>query len=534
MKGKLFTSAAFALSLLTVLAACSGGNGGTGSTGGATTAPSASPKAAATPAPAVEKPVDIKWISSYIPGEDTFVQKYLEEKYNVNITTIGIDRSNWQQQVNIKLASGEKPDIFGHVDGGYADFLNYVKQGLIGELPIEKIRQYAPNFSKMVDETDKTAWDIGVVDGKNYGIPKFFGEGGSPFIPAYNEAWLKAVGYDAPPKTLEELEDVLTKFRNNDPDGNGKKDTYGVSARGKDTLGSNQIFNTVFASHGVHASGWIVTDGKVEFGITSEKARAAFKVLNRWYEAGIIDPEFVTDDWNTYRGKFVNGKMGMLDQAAWYHNHSTGQVGADAAAAGMTTVVGTPVIGPAGKMIGITQGFKQSPYGLGVDTVKDEKKVETILKMLDDIAMDLETYMIIQYGKEGEHYDIVDGGPVRKEAYVDPINAAASAGLLFFQFNPQNPAMIHNDNPNAKLAFKEQVNKPEITRMSDAMQLRILPSFDANRDALIKMLKEYELKFITGEVDLDKGFDNFVAEMNRIGLAQATAEANAIYANASK
>lgn len=86
----------------------------------------------------------------------------------------------------------------------------------------------------MVDKYDPTAWNVAVVDGKNYGIPRIYGEGGSPFLPAYNNEWLKNIGYDAPPTTLEELEDVLTKFRNDDPDQNGKKDTYGMSARGKD------------------------------------------------------------------------------------------------------------------------------------------------------------------------------------------------------------------------------------------------------------------------------------------------------------
>lgn len=539
MKASVYKLLSVAMVIALILAGCGGKNnsnsGASSSPPASPSASSASPSASATPEPVKEGPHEVTWMSAYLPGENSMVQKILEEKYNLKITTVGIDRANWQQQVNIKLASGVKPDIFGQVDGGYPDFLNYVKQGLIGEIPIEKIRQYAPNFSKMVDEVDKSAWDIGIIDGKNYGIPKFYGEGGSPFIPAYNADWLKAIGYDAPPKTLEELEDVLTKFRNDDPDGNKKKDTYGISARGKDTLGSNQIFNTVFAAHGAHASGWIVTaDGKVEFGITSEKARAAFKVLNRWYKNQLIDPEFVTDDWNAYRAKFANGKIGMLDQALWYHDHISGQVGADAAAAGMNMVIGTPVIGPEGKMIGVTQGFKQSPYGLGVETVKDEKKLEAILTMLDDLAMNLEMYMLVQYGKEGEHYDLVDGAPVRKPAFVDPIQAAAAAGINFFVFNPQTPQMIQNDYSAEKVAFKEGVNKPEITRMSDAMQLRILPSFDANRDALVKMLREYELKFITGEVDLDQGFDNFVAEMNKIGLAQATVEANEIYANASK
>src|SRR5690606_34001955 len=114
----------------------------------------------------------------------------------------------------------------------------------------------------------------------------------SPFLPAFNAEWLKNIGYDAAPTTLEELEDVLIKFRNNDPDNNGKKDTYGISARGKDTLGSNQIFNTVFAAYGIRSSGWLLQeDDTVQLSLVSEQAREVYRTLNRWYEAGIIDPE---------------------------------------------------------------------------------------------------------------------------------------------------------------------------------------------------------------------------------------------------
>jgi putative aldouronate transport system substrate-binding protein len=94
--------------------------------------------------------------------------------------------------------------------------------------------------------------------------------------------------------------------------------------------------------------------------------------------------------------------------------------------------------------------------------------------------------------------------------------------------------MLKNEYPAEKVAFRTQVNDKGITAISDALQTKILPSWDANKDALLKMAKEYELKFILGEVDTDKGFDNFVAEMNKVGLEKATAEANEIYAKIKK
>ncbi|RXZ83244.1 extracellular solute-binding protein [Paenibacillaceae bacterium] len=536
LKGKAWKAGIAALLLVMVLAGCGGANNPAGETPGKTTEKPAKPTNSPDDnAQAADAPVEFSWIGAYILGKDTMAQKYLEEKLNVKITPTGIDRSNWEQQINVKLAAGEKPDFFGNLDISMYHWLTYVKQELIGEIPVEVIRQHAPNYAKMVDEMDKTAWDISVIDGKNYGIPKFYGEGGSPFVPAYNEAWLKKIGYNEPPKTLEELEDVLTKFRNDDPDGNGKKDTYGISARGKDTLASNQIFNTVFAAHGITPSGWVEQpDGKVKFGFTTEEARTALKLLNKWYKDGIIDPEFITDDWNSYRAKFAGGKIGMLDQALWYHDHSSGQVGQDSEKAGMKMVVGKPVIGTTGKMMGIAQGYKQVPFSIGVEAAKDPKKVEAILKVLDLTATNEEAYLMTGFGIEGEHYDMVDGGPVQRPEYTDPAKAASALGLNFFNPAKSNPSMIHLDYPSDKLAFKEQVNDPDIIRIIDKMQMRILPTWDANKDAFTKMLKEYELKFIVGEVDLDQGFDDFVAEMNKIGLDKATEEANEIYANIPK
>ncbi|MNH98516.1 Lipoprotein LipO precursor [compost metagenome] len=533
MKSKtLKITTASAMSLLVVLTGCSGASKEPAQ--GGTTTPSASTAVSATPA-APAKPIDIKWMGTYIPGTDTMAQKYLEQKFNVKFTTVGVDRVNWEQQMNVKLAAGEKPDFYGMIDARVDTFSRLVTQGLLGEIPIETIRKFAPKYSKMIDDADKTAFDIGVINGKNYGIPKVYTEGGSPFIPAYNEAWLKKVGYNEPPKTLAELEDVLTKFRNNDPDGNGKKDTYGITARGKDTLGSNQIFNTVFAAHGVTPSGWIVQpDGKAQYGPVTEQSRTAFKLLNKWYKAGIIDPEFITDDWNSYRAKFANGKVGMLDQALWYHDHSSGQVGQDAEKAGMKLVIGTPVVGPAGKMMGIVQGFKQPPYGIGVEASKDPKKVEKILTILETIATNEEAYLMTSFGEKGKHFDIVDGGVVQKPEYTDPIKAASALGVGFFNPTRNNPLMVNLDYPSEKLALRTKINSIPFSPIADALQMRILPSWDTNKDAMLKMLKEYQLKFIVGEVDLDKGFDDFVAAMNKAGLEKATVEANEIVATQKK
>ena len=108
---------------------------------------------------------------------------------------------------------------------------------------MDEIKKYMPKYSAEMEKLDPNIWQYGLYNGKNWGVPKVFLEGATGLLPAYNSNWLKKVGYTEPPKTLEQLEDVLTKFAKNDPDGNGKNDTYGMTARGKDQ--PPQVFNSV-------------------------------------------------------------------------------------------------------------------------------------------------------------------------------------------------------------------------------------------------------------------------------------------------
>ncbi|MBO9604562.1 MAG: extracellular solute-binding protein [Paenibacillaceae bacterium] len=525
------TAGAALLAGALLLAGCSGSGGGKSGTG---TQASASPGGSPAATTAAEKPVEIKWVGWYPPDtDDTFAQKFLEKKFNIKITNIKLDRTTAAQQLNVKLSSGEIPDVIpAFVDiNGYAQM---VKQGIAAELPVDEIRKYMPNYAKFIDNLDPSIWRNGVIDGKNYGIPRTYGEGDAYFIPSYNTAWLKAAGYSAPPKTLAELEDLLTKFRNNDPDGNGKKDTYGISARGKDTLGSNQIFNTVFGAYGVNPNAWNVANGKLQFGITLEGARQAFKTLNKWYKAELIDPEFITDDWDQYRGKFINGKFGMLDQALWYHLDPSGPVGGDAKKVGMTFTVGQPLQGPDGKQYATAQGPGMVPTIMSVAAYKDEKKRQKIYQLLDAMALDPETYLAVIYGEKGVHYDVVDGAAVPKPEYVDQQKAGAVAGIGYFYGIFKGNTMTNLDRPKSQLDLRASIVQSNVVRLTDALPLSILPSWSANSDALTKLIKEYEIRFVTGATDTDKGFDDFVALLNKTGLQAATEEANKLYAERNK
>ncbi len=85
----------------------------------------------------------------------------------------------------------------------------WADQGIIASISPDEIRTFMPNLAKAIDSVDKEHGQLASTKIKT-GNPKSMARRQRWIYAGYNEAWLKAVGYSEPPKTLEELQDVLT------------------------------------------------------------------------------------------------------------------------------------------------------------------------------------------------------------------------------------------------------------------------------------------------------------------------------------
>jgi putative aldouronate transport system substrate-binding protein len=475
--------------------------------------------------------MEISWAGLYPPNDNNSkVQQYLEKKFNVKFKNMKFDRSNWASQFNVKIAAGEIPDFFIYEGGLTVQTLQ--KQGVLAEIKIEEIQKYMPKYTKSVLELEPTIWTVGNVEGKNYGIPQTFPPGATPFLPAYNGKWLKAIGYNEPPKTIKEFEDVMYKFRNNDPDGNGKKDTYGLSARGKDQNGF-YFFNSVFGAFGVNPYQWNPDkNGNLQFGMITEESRQAFKLLSKWYKDGVIDPEFVTEDEPKRRQNWVNGRYGYLDGGLWYHYlPGIGAYSADFKIKNPDSdvVVGPILSGPNGPGVGLAQGVKQQPFSMGIQVEKDEKKRIKILQILEALSTDDEVYLYASYGEKGVDWDLKNGVPAMiNPDYNDAAKLGASIGGGFFYsfFKTKSPLMDKYSYSQAELDMREKWTKGHKITVN---QYPPDTKTKTEHPNLGKMQSEFFLKFILGQVDLDKGFDDFVMQWKKEGGDDTTEAANIAY-----
>ncbi|RIX51402.1 extracellular solute-binding protein [Paenibacillus nanensis] len=454
-------------------------------------------------------------------NDDNPTQKYLEERYNVKFVNMRGTDENYKTMI----ASGEIPDIFPH-NITEADMTNWARQGVIAEIDMEEIKKYMPSYTAHVEEVDPNAWNIGIIDGKNYGVPRIWLNGAYGFIPTYNGEWLEAIGYKEPPKTIEELEDVLTKFRNNDPDKNGQKDTYGISGRGKDVR--VQLFNSIYAAYGVNPYHFkLAADGSVTWGGITDESKEALKLLNQWYKSELIDPEFMTDDGALLDQKWSSKKIGYIDHKMYHHLF--GAVAGNTEN-GITAVYGKGLIGPAGKSIVMSNGPLQVPLMFGKQVQEDEAKRIRILQMLEDLATKDEVYLRTVFGVEGESYDLVDGVPVMKEEFTATADPAREMGIGGF-YNP----LIERDTGTwkfhftpDKLEFRDKVNAG-LETTSDILGPTAMETKGKYMATLTTLQDEFYIKAIIGDEDIDKAFEGFKNQWLKTGGQELLDEATKIY-----
>ncbi|MFD2117214.1 extracellular solute-binding protein [Paenibacillus yanchengensis] len=506
------------LTLALSLTACAGGSKGTNNNNG-------SKESVPNNSGSSEAPMEISWLSFEPPAQDdTPVQKYIEERFNVKIKPMRLEKNSWAEQLNIKLAGGEIPDLFFLWDS--TEIQKYSNQGLLAKLPVDEIKSEMSDYAATVDELDETLWHGAVMDGENYAIPLYYLDGSSFFRPAYNGNWLKAVGYEEAPKTFEELEDVLYKFTNEDPDKNNKKDTFGYSPWGKGLYFS---FSSIFGMFGIHPNMWATEeDGSFALGIVTERAREGFKILNKWYKDGVIEQEFVVKSDRDSRKEFVGQKSGMFDGERW-SEFIPGQGGLvqEFEALNNEVIMGDPISYDGKPGSGYAWGMKNNFIGMGIQVEKDPAKKAKIYEILNALAMDKEAYITAAYGVEGTTYDLdVDGIPIVKPQYIDAtkrgseFGASSFFGLFFDKSLPMEQWTYSKE----IYEFKKAANEGRNLVIANSLPFHV--SSAAKYPDLSKLAEEYFIKFIIGEVDLDKGFDDFVELWYRSGGQDITDEVN--------
>lgn len=254
-------------------------------------------------------------------SEQDFSKKYivqeLEKETNVTVDFDVIPDNQFDDKLNLILSKKDLPDVVTKMYMPPYNVSSYAKKGVFIELE-NLIDKYMPNLKELLEKRPEVRKAITSPDGHIYTLP-FIEEtkkgkvannviGAVPYI---NKTWLDTLGLPVP-TTTEELEETLLKFKNEDPNGNGKKDEIPMSFRINQVNQDPGILLGAFGC-GDNTDHYMVTnDKKVYYTLQSDDIKEGLTWLHGLYSDGLIDPDVFTQENDTYLAKGQQGLYGLF------------------------------------------------------------------------------------------------------------------------------------------------------------------------------------------------------------------------------
>lgn len=317
--------------------------------------------------------------------EDNRWTKWINEHGPANVKFVAVPRFESQQKLNVLFASSSAPDLIFE----YAPHIKnpLIDQGLLMPLD-DMIEEHSTTYKQMLQQYPALKKVGTKADGKMYEFARL-----AEVYPIHalliREDWLKKLNLQIP-QTTEELYQVAKAFAENDPDGNGEKDTYGIAI----SFQSGQVVDQIF-----QATRWVVKDGTVTRNWDNFTAVTDFK--KRLFDEGIIDKDFLNDK-NGAKAKqdFVSGKVGIYPlQINWV---SFAQNELTSLKKNVPDAVVTPIPYPKSPAGQFNPAFSNPVQATAVVNAST-KNPDAVMKYID-FLVNPETANTLRNGIEGEHW----------------------------------------------------------------------------------------------------------------------------------
>ncbi|MBP3646831.1 MAG: extracellular solute-binding protein, partial [Clostridia bacterium] len=247
-------------------------------------------------------------------GQDQFIARW-EELTGIDLEIIQPDHDAYYDVLQQTIASGDWPDVMILSSTYYS---SYAAAGVLWDMTEAWENSATKNSGRWLGDSVIEGLKI---DGALYGFAPTRGNGCVTYV---KQTWLDAVGMEAP-TTYEEYLAMCDAFVNKDPDGDGQKDTYAVSAAG--FIGAEAPFINYLPEF--YQDAWPSfakgEDGVWYDGFTTEAMKNALARLNDAYVKGYIDPTTLTNGTKDCRNKFYDDTFGVFTYWAgtWATNLKT-------------------------------------------------------------------------------------------------------------------------------------------------------------------------------------------------------------------
>lgn len=430
---------------------------------------------------------------------------------------------------NLLLQEEELPDIIFGIFSSKG-ISQYVEDGLVRDLK-DYLPIYAPDYWEVINRPEyadilkATTTD----DGRVFGVASIKeSDFNVTFMgPVIRQDWLDECGLQAP-VTIDEWENVLVTF----------KEKYGAVMGISQNRLDNGLIASAFDAQAAFSARYYVDDnGKVQLGNVQPEWKEMMETLHRWYEMGLIDPDFATTKDDGLRHKALTGQVGVAFTAmsqltnwisdAEAENNGAEWVGIEYARTEKDAP--TTFINTAANLI------TDRHYAIITTSTTEEEMIEA-LKFLN-YGYTEEGMMYWNFGEEGVSYEMVNGEVQWTDTITkDPagLNEAIKkySGAWAAPISIQQEEFVKLKNNEASVAavykwitntIASQYVVPETLKTADELDVMTDPS-----NSIKTYISETALKFVTGDESLDN-FDAFVAHIEELGLEKVLEVEQAAY-----
>ena len=479
--------------------------------------------------------------------QDNDFVRYLEEKTNVFLELeTAPDGAEAMQKRNLLLASGDYPEIF--ITGfSKSEQQFYGSQGVF--LPLnDLIAEYGVNTRKAFADYPLVEENMTMLDGTIYSLPDI----NDCFHCAYSQKmwiyqpWLDKLGLEMP-ATTEEFKDVLIAFRDRDPNGNGIQDEIPLSGAisGYGTGVDGFIMNAFVYSHGNLAEGGASNNELAERGsrifikngiITAAFAepgwREGLRYMNDLYNERLLSGDAFIQDRSQYLQLGENPDVVLMGAGPAGHNGVFTQFYSESGR-WLDYKVVPALEGPDG-----TRVSRYNPvYGVGEWTITDRAAYPEAAFRLGDAFYEPDLMLHSTYGREGIEWVWAQPGEIGingRQAVWKALVGYGDGGRSswWHQRGPQVRSrdfrlgeVRGDDSLLSVILYEETRDKMAPYKVDSEM---LLPPLAFNEDVSVEIVdfestltnyvNEMIARFIIGDADINTEWDDYLAELDNIGL----------------
>ncbi|WP_197687454.1 extracellular solute-binding protein [Vibrio sp. qd031] len=470
----------------------------------------------------------------YVHNNEWPVEKEAARLTNVSLNNVAsMATTKSEEAFNLLIASGDLPDIVG--GSSIRDNVNrYGPEGAFVPLN-DLIDEHAPNIKAFFDKNPDIFASIKAADGNVYYIPYLpDGKYGRGYFIRYD--WLNKLNLEVP-NNVDELYEVLVAFRDQDPNGNGKKDEVPMFMRHWEELirmvtlwdGRTSGSDTFHDFH--------VVDGEIRHGYVGDGYKEGIKNLAMWYKEGLIDAEVFTRGSRSREYLLSNDLGGMTHD--WFASTSGYNDSLADDIEGFEFKAFAPPASKAGLRIEEHQRARVKPEGWAI-SYTNEHAVETIKYF--DFWFTQEGRRLANFGIEGEHYTVVDGQPTFKKEMLEsetPLNAQMWAiGAQIprgFPMDYSYEIQWSNKYALEGIALYDQGDYLLPTPfMGVSMNNSEKSTYDRNWVTIRDYMLEMQQAWILGSRDVEADWDNYIKQVEKMGYSDVIKVMQSAYDRAYK